>query len=81
MRIDPRDQTAQGDPETVVLLPTGGALVGLYIKGVTGTSMLGIREDTEGQPVSMAIGDLLEIDTSRVQSNPRRAPDREDDGA
>lgn len=78
MRVHPIDLTPQGDPETVVLLPHGGALVGLYIKGVTGPTMLGIREDDEGQPLSMAIGDLFEIDTSRVQSNPRRQADEED---
>lgn len=72
MAINPRDRTPQGDPETLVLLPTG-ALVGLYINGVQGQQvMLGIREDMAGQPVSCAITTELYTDTSRMQSNPRR---------
>ena len=79
-RIDQKDQVAQGDPETVVLLPTG-ALVGLYIRGLkTGLTMLGIREDTDGQPLSCAVTNEFHIDTSKPQqSNPRRHDD--DDGA
>lgn len=76
--LDPKDAVAQGDPETLVILPRGGSLVGLYIKGVSGTAMLGIREDAEGQPVSCAIGSVEEIDTSPVQSNPRRHVDDDD---
>lgn len=85
MPLPCRDRTPQGDPETVVILPRGGTLLGLYIKGVSGTSMLGIREDVEGQPVSCAIGEVVEVDTS-THSNPRRVADHdhdwdEDDGA
>ena len=74
--VDPRDRTPQGDPDTVVLLPTG-ALIGLYIiKGVQGQIVLGIREDTEGHPVSCAVTNELYIDTWRSpQSNPRRHAD------
>ena len=72
MEIDPRDLVAQGDPETVVLLPSG-ALVGLHIRGITGRHlMLGIREDECGRPEACAITNELYIDTSRMQSNPRR---------
>lgn len=78
--VPKRDRQPQGDPETVVLLPHGGALVGLYIRGITGTAMLGIREDAEGQPVSCAIGEMWEIETAPkpTQSNPRRHPEQED---
>lgn len=72
-KVDPRDQVPQGDPETVVMLPAGGALVGLYIKGVKGPAMLGIREDAEGQLVSCAIGIVLDVTSS--QRNPNRHDD------
>lgn len=77
MEVDPRDLAPQGDPETVVLLPSGqGSLVGLHIRGVTGRHlMLGIREDELGRPEACAITNELYIDTSRAQSNPRRWPD------
>lgn len=75
--VDPRDQTPQGEPETVVVLPEG-SLVGLSIKGVRAPTMLGIREDAAGQPVSCAITNELAIDTAGGQSNPRRAVDPED---
>jgi len=67
--VDPRDRTAMGDPETVILLPGEGALIGLYIRGVPGQTMLGIREDADGQPVSCAVGISLDLP---IQSNPRR---------
>lgn len=78
--VDPKDRIAQGDPETVVILPDGSSLVGLYIRGVdSGLHMLGIREDAEGRPVSFACADsVLHVDT--WQSNPRRRAD-EGDGA
>lgn len=73
-RIDPKDRRAQGDPETVVYLPQGaGSLVGLYIKGVGAGTMLGIREDVTGQPVSCAVTNRFESETP-IQSNPRRPP-------
>lgn len=72
MLVNPLDRRPQGDPETVVLLPTG-SLLGLYIKGTEhGPVMLGIREDREGHPVSCAITDDLVIEYPPVQSNPRR---------
>lgn len=76
MRHDPADLVPQGDPETVVLLPNGqGSLVGLLIRGVESQTMLGIREDELGRPEGCAITNELQIDTSRVQSNPRRVVD------
>lgn len=66
--VNPKDRVPQGDPDTVVLLPQG-ALVGLYIRGVPGLVMLGIREDAEGQPVSCAVTNDLHMN---LQSNPRR---------
>ena len=73
------DTEPQGDPDTGVLLPQG-ALVGLYIKGVPGHVMLGILEDTEGQPVSCAVTNELYIDTANrpLHSNPRRRIDDKD---
>ena len=71
--VEPKDRMAQGDPETVVLLPTG-ALVGLSILGVRGPTMLGIREDAEGQPVSCAITNEFWAEYPPAQSNPRRHP-------
>lgn len=70
-QIDPRDRRSQGDPDTVVPLPTG-ALVGLRIRGVPGQVMLGIREDTEGQPVSCAVTNELHVSYPPAHSNPRR---------
>lgn len=74
--VDPRDRVSHGDPDTVVLLPSG-ALVGLYIRGVPGQIMLGIREDANGQPVSCAVTNALLIDTScrRWPSNSRWRPE------
>lgn len=52
--MEETDLRAQGDPETVVLLPKCGALVGLHIKSGDGAArleqhiMLGIREDDQG---------------------------------
>ena len=70
--VNPKDTVPQGDPDTVVLLPEG-SILGLYIKGVRGHVMLGIREDAEGQPMSCAVTNELWIDTSRsLQSNPHR---------
>lgn len=78
MWIDPRDRVAQGDPDTVVELPDGETLVGLYIKGFTAKFMLGIREDKEGQPVSCAVTNQVHIDTTQMQSNPVRRRYRDD---
>lgn len=78
MWIDPRDRVPQGDPDTVVSLPGGGSLVGLYIKGFTAKFMLGIREDAEGQIVSCAVTNELRIDTTEIQSNPVRRQYRDD---
>ena len=74
MGIPPTDLVPQGDPETVVCLPSG-TLLGLCILGVGRTPMtLGIREDMEGQPVSCVITTALALDIQRLpfQSNPRR---------
>jgi hypothetical protein len=54
--VRPEDLVPQGDPETVVTLPDGGCIVGLHIKGVLFGSLLGIREDELGRPVSCSIG-------------------------
>lgn len=70
--VNPIDTTPQGDPDTVVLLPDGESLVGLYIKGLREQTMLGVREDALGRPLSCAITNQIQIDTMRVQSNPRR---------
>lgn len=78
--VDPLDEIAQGDPETVVLLPHGqGSLVGLRIRGVAGEVMLGIREDEVGRPVSCAVTNAFGVDTSTWHSNPRRVADAGDD--
>lgn len=76
--VNQKDTVPQGDPDTVVLLPDG-ALVGLYIRGLTnGHVMLGIREDAEGRPMSCAVTNAIYIDTARPKmdmtllSNPRR---------
>ena len=63
--IDPRDLQSQGDPDTVVYLPYGaGSLVGLYIKGLRQPTLLWIREDADGQPVSFT-------DVESVKAAPR----------
>ena len=62
--VDPRDLKAQGDPETVISLPGGESLVGLYIvDSGHGSTMLGIREDELGRPVACAITNELRLDT------------------
>lgn len=78
-RVDPRDLVAQGEPETVVLLPNGEVLIGLHIRGVKGGhAMLGIREDEFRRPVSCSVTNELYIDTTASKmrmdllSNPRR---------
>lgn len=69
--MDPIDLFPQGDPETVVLLPTG-SLLGLHIlNSGHGPLMLGIREDAEGFPLSCAITTELVVEHP-PQSNPRR---------
>ncbi len=82
MWIHPVERTPQGDPETVVCLPTG-SLLGLHIRGLDAPVMLGIREDAEGQPVSCAITTELHIDTAHrpLQSNPRRRVESNGDEA
>ena len=67
------DSEPQGDPECLVALPTG-SVVGLRILGLKSEIMLGIREDTEGQPVSCAVTNELLI-TYPLQNNPRRKAD------
>ena len=62
------DLFPQGDPETVVVLPHG-SLIGLYIRGLYGHVMLGIREDAYGRPVSCAVTDELYLDTSKPLRN------------
>lgn len=50
------DREPQGDPEWVAYLRNGrGSLVGLYIKGLPAWTMLMIREDAKGYPVSCAV--------------------------
>jgi hypothetical protein len=67
------DLFPQGDPETIVYLPEGESIVGLSIRGLEGSLMLGIKEDECGRPVSCAVTNELYIDTSvPAQSNPRR---------
>lgn len=80
--MDPSDLIAQGDPETVVFL-AGTTLVGLNIKHLPDPFpthlMLGVREDSEGNPISCLVTNELTIDYT-PQSNPRRVLD-EGDGA
>ena len=69
-----KDQCPQGDPETVVLLPNG-SLIGLSIRGLKAMTMLGIREDLDGQPVSCAIANELHVEHIPAQRNPARHAD------
>lgn len=78
--VEETDLQPQGDPETVVFLPSRESLLGLHIKGLSDHVMLGIKEDAFGFPVSCAITNEVQIDTMHVQSNPRRHAD-EGDGA
>lgn len=61
------DDEAQGDPETVVYLQSGESIVGLDIRGLTSSIMLGIREDQVGRPLSCAVVTDLYVDTSDPQ--------------
>ena len=75
--VDPKDREPMGDPETVITLGTG-SIVGLYIRGVPGAVMLGIREDRHGWPISCAVTHAYGVDTGwPAQSNPRRVADDE----
>lgn len=75
MVVDPLDLAPMGDPETVVTLGNG-SIIGLYIPGVSGQVMLGIREDREGRPVSCAVTNAFGVETGwPAQSNPRRVAD------
>ena len=72
MAINPKDLRPMGDPETVVCLPHGDTLVGLYIAVVGSQTMLGIREDRDGQPISCAVTRDLSLKHLPLQSNPHR---------
>ena len=72
--VSPKDRCPQGDPETVVLLPNG-SLIGLSIRGLKSMTMLGIRKDADGDPVSCAIANELYIEHIPVQRNPARHAD------
>ena len=63
--VDPKDRHPQGDPETYISLD-GGSIVGLYIKGVGAHTILGIREDSEGHPVSCAVANTVSINHPRM---------------
>ena len=79
--VNPIDTRPQGDPETVVLLPDGESLVGLYVRGLKdGKAMLGIREDQFGRPISCSVTDEIWIDTSvrKMNMDLLRGPVRED---
>jgi hypothetical protein len=58
------DDTPQGEPETVVELPSGESILGLYVRGLLCHLMLGIRLDDLGQPSRCAIVTQIAIDTS-----------------
>lgn len=77
---DPTDITPQGEPETLVQLPSGDVLYGLCIRGLTADTMLGVRDAADGT-LSCAVTNEIYIEHTpiNVQSNPRRAD--EDDGA
>lgn len=61
--VNPIDLMPQGDPETVVCLPDGDSLIGLYVKDSgLGAVMLGIREDCLGRPVACAIANDIKLD-------------------
>lgn len=61
-----------GDPETVVCLPTG-SLVELYVPATGyGQTMLGIRLDREGRPVSCVVARGPDVEMPPSQSNPHR---------
>ena len=70
--LEPADLFPQGEPETVVFLPSKESLIGLHIRGLEDHVMLGIREDECGRPISCAMTNELHIDTLHLQSNPRR---------
>lgn len=72
MWINPKDLLPQGEPETVVILPTG-SILGLSILGLAKPLMLGIREDRDGYPQSCAISLELHIEPAPVQRNPNRS--------
>lgn len=71
-RIQQTDLEPQGDPETAVYLQGHDTLIGLHIRGLDTSVMLGIREDAQGAPQSCAIAEAIAIDTAAWQSNPRR---------
>lgn len=74
------DLTPQGDPETVVFLPSREHLEGLYIRGLETDLMLGVRTGEFGSPISCAITNEIALDIP-VQSNPRRQADESYDPA
>ena len=69
---DPYRRVGYGDPETVVLLPNGESFIGLRVHGLLDLTMLGIREDAEGRPVSCAV--VTEIAMDVPAQNQRRYP-------
>ena len=76
--VDPRDLRPQGDPETVVCLPTS-TLLGLQILGSRfGPTTLGIREDLDGEPLSCAVTNELRLN---IPQHGYGHVEHEDDGA
>lgn len=74
--IDNADLVPQGDPETVVFLPDHQSLLGLHIRGLGEDVMLGIREDSDGAPVTCVVANEVRCQIE-PQSNPRRHDDDE----
>lgn len=73
--VDPRDQQSQNHgkgPETIIALPSGDEVHGLYIAGWREHAILGVRVDRDGVPLSCAVVNSIALDC-RAQ-NPRRYP-------
>lgn len=78
---DPQDVKPQGEPETVIILPSGQMMQGLRILGVEGDVMLGVKITAdERTALSCAVTTELYIEYSPINlhSNPRRQLEEDD---
>lgn len=65
--VAPLDTLPQGEAETVVYLPTGDAILGLYVRGLPSQVMLGIRLNRGGVPLTCAVVTELHINTGELR--------------
>lgn len=75
------DRRGVGEPETIVELPSGHKLLGLFVwTAEHGACMLGIRLNPAGEPVRCAWTNTVSLHIEPMQRNPMRRVDIERKG-